>query len=160
MCFYSTHLLGMPSWVMCTTRHTSKTQPLLDMEILSIYHFHSCSFVISLWDRMEFQWAYILPFKMLQYFFDVFDLVDVKELFIVIPFQSHLQRKMQLPKVFHFKHLTPLFFDLQKFVLIVAHQNEVIHIDHNEKLDISHLYNIHTMIGLILHKFNAFEKHI
>jgi hypothetical protein len=49
---------------------------------------------------------------------------------------------------------------LQKFVLIVAHQNEVIHIDHNEKLDISHLYNIHTMIGLILHKFNAFEKHI
>jgi hypothetical protein len=32
--------------------------------------------------------------------------------------------------------LTQFFFDLQKFVLIVAHQNEVIHIDHNEKLHI------------------------
>jgi len=67
---------------------------------------------------------------------------------------------MQFPKVLHFKFLTQLLFDLQKFVLIIAHQNEVIHIDHNEKLHISHLCNIHTRINLTFHKFNVFEKHI
>jgi hypothetical protein len=36
--------------------------------------------------------------------------------------------------------------------------NEVIHIDHYEKLHISHLCNVHTRIGLTFHKLNAFEK--
>jgi hypothetical protein len=67
---------------------------------------------------------------------------------------------MQLPEVLHFKLLSQFLFDLQKFVLIVTHQNEVIHIDHNEKLHISHLCNVHIRIGLTLHKFNAFEKRI
>ncbi len=58
-----THLLGMPSRVMCTTWHTSRTQPLVDTEIPLIHHFHSHSFVTSLWDRMELQWAYIPPLK-------------------------------------------------------------------------------------------------
>jgi len=65
---------------------------------------------------------------------------------------------MQLPEVLHFKLLIQFLFDLQKFVLIVAHQNEVIHIDHNEKLHISHLCNVHTRIDLTLHKFNAFSE--
>jgi hypothetical protein len=40
-----------------------KTQPLVDMQILWIHHFHSHSFVVSLWDRMELQWVYIIPFE-------------------------------------------------------------------------------------------------
>jgi hypothetical protein len=62
MCWL-THLMGMPSWVMCTTWHTSRTQLLVDVEILSIHHFHLHSFVTSLWDKMELPWAYIPPFE-------------------------------------------------------------------------------------------------
>jgi len=43
--------------------HTSETQLLVDMEILLIHHFHSHTFITSLWDPMELQWAYIPPFK-------------------------------------------------------------------------------------------------
>jgi len=100
----------------------------------------------------------IPSFENAQYFFEVFDLVDAWELFITIPFDLHTQKEMQFPKVLHFKLMIQLLFDLQKFILIIAHQNEVIHIDHNEELHISHFCNTHIKIGLTFYKFNAFEK--
>jgi hypothetical protein len=72
------------------------------------------------------------------------NLVDVKML-LIIPFHLHAQKEMQVSKIFHFKLLKKLFLYLHKLVLIVAHQDEIIDIDKNEKLDIAHdLCNIHV----------------
>jgi len=76
----------------------------------------------------------------------------------MIPFHFHAKEKMQIAKIFHFKFLIKFFVQSQKLVLIIAHQDEIIDIDNNEKFDISHLHNIHTKVRITPHKFNVFQK--
>jgi hypothetical protein len=45
---------------------------------------------------------------------------------------------------------------LHKLVSIIAHQDETIDIDNNEKLDISHLHNVHIKIDITPHKLDPF----
>jgi hypothetical protein len=49
---------------------------------------------------------------------------------------------------------------LQKLVLIIAHQDEIIDIDDNEKFDISHLRNVHTKIRITSYKLDVFQESI
>jgi hypothetical protein len=49
---------------------------------------------------------------------------------------------------------------LQKLVLIIAHQDEIIDIHDNEKFDISHLHNVHAKIRSTPHKLDAFQESI
>jgi hypothetical protein len=67
---------------------------------------------------------------------------------------------MQVTKIFHFKLSRKFFLDLQKLVLIIAHQDEIIDIDDNKKFDISHLRNVHVKIRITPHKLDAFQKNI
>jgi hypothetical protein len=67
---------------------------------------------------------------------------------------------MQVAKIFHFELLKKFFLYLQKLVFIIAHQNEVIDIDDNEKFDISHLQNVHAKIRITPHKLNVFQENI
>jgi hypothetical protein len=67
---------------------------------------------------------------------------------------------MQVTKIFHFELSKKFFLDLQKLVLIIAHQDEIIDIDNNEKLDISHLHNVHIKIRITPHKLDAFLENI
>ncbi len=74
----------------------------------------------------------------------------------MIPFQFHAQEEMQVFKIFHFKLLKKFFLHLHKLVSIIAHQDETIDIDNNEKLDISHLHNVHIKIDITPHKLDPF----
>jgi hypothetical protein len=52
------------------------------------------------------------------------------------------------------------FLHLQKLILIIAHQDEIINVDDNEKFDISDLRNIHAKVRITPHKLDAFQKNI
>ncbi len=60
----------------------------------------------------------------------------------------------------HFEFSRKFFFHLQKLVLIIAHQDEIIDIDDKEKFDISDLHNVYAKIHITPHKFNAFQESI
>jgi hypothetical protein len=70
------------------------------------------------------------------------------------------RKKCKIAKIFHFELSRKFFLHLQKLVLIVAHQAEIIDVDENEKFDISHLCNVHTKIRITLHKLDAFQESI
>jgi hypothetical protein len=76
------------------------------------------------------------------------------------PFHFHAKEEMQVAKIFHFELSRKFFLYLQKLVLIIAHQNEIIDVDDNEKFDISHLCNVHAKIHITPHKFNVFQESI
>jgi hypothetical protein len=67
---------------------------------------------------------------------------------------------MQVAKIFHFEFSRKFFFHLQKLVFIIAHQDEIINIDDNEKFDISILRNVYAKICITLHKLDAFQENI
>ncbi len=102
----------------------------------------------------------ILHMKVFENLFEISNLVDVKPTLCTIPFHFHAKEEMQVSKIFHFKLSRKLFLYLQKLVLIIAHQHEIINVDDNEKFDISHLRNIHTKIHITLHKLDTFQESI
>jgi hypothetical protein len=67
---------------------------------------------------------------------------------------------MQIAKSFHFELSKKFFLDLQKFARIIAHQDEIIDVDDNEKFDISHLRNVHAKIRITPHKLDAFTQDV
>ncbi len=75
-----------------------------------------------------------------------------------IPFHFHVKEEMQITKIFHFKILRKSFLHLQKLVIIIAHQDEIIDVEDNENFDISNLRNIHITIRITLHKLNGFQR--
>ncbi len=76
------------------------------------------------------------------------------------PFPLHAKEEMQVAKIFHFELSRKFFLYLQKLVLIIAHQDEIIHVDDNENFDISHLRNVHAKIRITPHKLYVFQKNI
>jgi hypothetical protein len=60
----------------------------------------------------------------------------------------------------HFELLKKLFFHLQKLVLIIAHQDEIININDNEKNFISDLRNMHAKVRITPHKLDAFQESV
>ncbi len=77
-----------------------------------------------------------------------------------IPFHFHAKEEMQVVKIFHFEFSREFFLHLQKLVLIIAHHDEIIDIDDNEKFDISDLRNVYTKINITPHKLDAFQESI
>jgi hypothetical protein len=75
----------------------------------------------------------------------------------MIPFHFHAKEEMQIAKIVHFEFSKKFFFHLQKFIFIIAHQNEIIDINDNEKFAISNLCNIHIKIHITPQKFNVFQ---
>jgi hypothetical protein len=67
---------------------------------------------------------------------------------------------MQITQIFHFKFSRKFFLHLQKLVLIIAHQDEIIDVKDNEKFDISNLHNLHAKVPIAAHKLNVFQKSI
>ncbi len=90
--------------------------------------------------------------------FEIPTLVDINNTSHMIPFHYHAKEEMQIVKIFHFELLRKLFLHLQKLVLIIAHQDQIIDINNNEKLHISHLCNIHVEVCITPHKFDAFQE--
>ncbi len=88
------------------------------------------------------------------------NLVNVKKMLCTIPFHFHAKEEMQITKTFHFELSRKFFLHLQKLVLIIAHQDEIINVDDNEKLEISHLRNTHIKVRINLHKFDALQESI
>jgi hypothetical protein len=71
------------------------------------------------------------------------------------------RKKFKLPKSFISIFLRKFFLHLQKLVLIIGHQDEIIDVKDNEKFDISNLRNIHATIHITFHKLDVFQrKHI
>jgi len=91
---------------------------------------------------------------------EISNLVDVKQKLCTIPFHLHAKEEMQVAKIFHFELLRKFFLCLQKLILIIANQDEIIDVDDNEKFDISDLCNVHIKIRITLHKFDDFQKNI
>jgi hypothetical protein len=58
------------------------------------------------------------------------------------------------PWIFHFL----LVFKL--FPIIIAHQDEIIDVNNNEKIDIFNLRNIHIKVHITFHKFDDFQYNI
>ncbi len=67
---------------------------------------------------------------------------------------------MQITKIFPFELSKKFFLHLQKFILIITHQDEIINVNDNEKLDISHLCNIHVKVRITPHNLDVFQKNI
>jgi hypothetical protein len=95
---------------------------------------------------------------MLENLFEIPNLVDVNKMLFTIPLHLHAQEKMQVFKIFHFELLKKFFLHLHKLVSIIAHQNETIDIENNEKLNISFLHNVHTKIDITPHKLDVFQE--
>jgi hypothetical protein len=87
-------------------------------------------------------------------------LVDVKQTLCTIPFHFHAKEEMQVAKISHFELSRKFFLHLQKLVFIIAHQDEIIDVDNNEKFDISHLRNVHAKIHITPHKLDVFQENI
>jgi hypothetical protein len=102
----------------------------------------------------------ILHAKIFENFLEISNLVDVKQTLCTIPFHFHVKEEMQVAKIFHFKLSRRFFFYLRKFVLIIAHQDEIIDIHDNKKFDIFHLRNLHTKIRITPHKLDVFQESI
>ncbi len=67
---------------------------------------------------------------------------------------------MQVAKIFHFELSRKFFLHLQKLILNIAHQDEIIDVDDNEKFDISDLRKVHAKIRITPHKLDDFQKSI
>ncbi len=101
----------------------------------------------------------IFHVKMLENLLKISNLVDVKKTCTIL-FHFHTKEKMQITKIFHFELSRKFFLHVQNLVLIIPHQDEIINIDNNENLDISHLCNIHVKIHITPHKLNVFQGNI
>jgi hypothetical protein len=98
--------------------------------------------------------------KVFENLLEIANLVDVKKTLCTIPFHFHAKEKMQITKIFHFKLSRKFFFHLQKLVLIIAHQDEIIDVDDNEKFHILHLRNIHIKVRITSRKLDAFQESV
>jgi hypothetical protein len=78
----------------------------------------------------------------------------------MISFHFHAKEKMQIAKIFHLEFLRKFFFHLQKFILIVTHQDEIIDVDNNKKFDVSNLRNVHVKVHITLHELDVFQENI
>jgi hypothetical protein len=74
------------------------------------------------------------------------------------PFPLPCQGRNENPQ--DFELLKKFFLDLQKLVLTIAHQDEIINIDDNEKFDIFNLHNVHAKIHITPHKLDVFQENI
>jgi hypothetical protein len=61
----------------------------------------------------------ILHAKELKNLFKIPNLVDVEKKLCTIPFHFHVEGKMQITKIFHFKLSKKFFLHLQKHILII-----------------------------------------
>jgi hypothetical protein len=149
----------MPNPIDYTTWHTSRIPQLVYKEP-SLFH-HPCSHSSSIlsWIKWHFDGFAILHAKVLENFFEMPNLADVKKMLCTIPFHFHAKEEMQIAKIFHFEFLKNFFLHFQKLVLIIAHQDEIINVDHNEKSEIFDLCNIHVKVR-ITYKFNVLKKNI
>ncbi len=102
----------------------------------------------------------ILHTKTFENLLEISNLVDVKQTLCAIPFHFHAKEEMQVAKIFHFELSKKFFLYLQKLVLIIAHQDEIINVDDNEKSDIFDLHNVHIKIHITPHKLDVFQKNI
>jgi hypothetical protein len=78
----------------------------------------------------------------------------------MIPFNFHAEEEMQITKIFHFELLIKFFLHLQKLVLIITNEDEIIDIDDNEKFDNFELRNVHANVRITLHKLHVFQESI
>jgi len=83
------------------------------------------------------------------------NLVHVRKTLCTIPLHFHAKEKMQIAKIFHFELSKKFFLHLQKLVLIITHQDEIIDVDNDEKFHILDLRNIHTSC-----KLDAFQENV
>ncbi len=67
---------------------------------------------------------------------------------------------MQIAKIFHFELSRKFSLHLQKVVLIIADQDEIIDVDDDEKFHILDLRNIHTKVHIISRKLDAFQESV
>jgi hypothetical protein len=65
---------------------------------------------------------------------------------------------MSIAKTFHFELLRKFFLHLQKLILIITHQNEIIDIDDIEIFDSPNLHNVHAKIRITPHKLDVFQE--
>ncbi len=143
-----------------TTWHTSRIPRLVDK---NLHHFVILVHIL-LQLRLGFKWHSdgfaILHAKTFKNFFEIPNLVDVKKTLSTVPFHFHAEEKMQIAKIFHFKLSRKFFLHLQKLVLIIAHQDEIIDVDDDEKFDIFDLRNIHTKVRITSRKLDAFQESV
>jgi hypothetical protein len=100
----------------------------------------------------------IFHVKAFENLFEIPNLVDVKKMLCMIPFNFHAKEKIQIAKIFHFKLSKKFFLHLQKLILCIAHQDEIIDINNNEKFDISDLRNVHAKVRITPHKLDVFQE--
>jgi hypothetical protein len=150
----------MPNPVEYTTWHTSRIPPLGDKETSPSHHPCSHFFQLCLGIKGHSDGFAILDAKVFENLLEIPNLADVMKTLCTILFNFHAKEEIQIPKIFHFKLLRKFFLHLQKLVLIIAHQDEIIHIDDNEKFDISDLRNVHAKVRITPPKLNVFQNNI
>jgi hypothetical protein len=133
-----------------------------DLLIRNLHHFIILVHILQL--RLGIKWHSngfaILHAKAFENLLEIPNLVDVKKTLCTIPFHFHAKEKMQIAKIFHFELSRKFFLRLQKLVLIIAHQDEIINVDDDEKFDILHLRNIHIKVRITSRKLDAFQESV
>jgi len=113
-------------------------------------------FQLCLGIKWHFDGFAFLQAKAFKILLEIPYLVDVKKTLCTIPFHFHAKEEMQVTKIFYFELSKKFFLHLQKLILIIAHQDEIIDVDNNEKFDISNLRNIHVKVCNTPHKLDVF----
>jgi hypothetical protein len=67
---------------------------------------------------------------------------------------------MQIAKIFQFELSRKFFLHLQKLILIITHQDEIIDIDDDENFHILDLRNIHTKVRITFRKLDVFQESV
>jgi hypothetical protein len=78
----------------------------------------------------------------------------------MIPFPFRAREEIQIANIFHFEFSKKFFFHLQKLVLIIAHQDEIIDVDDYEKFNIFDLLNTHAKVASLFTNSMFFKKSI
>ncbi len=160
------HVLTHHAYWVCQIRPSTQHgihQGSHSLLIRNLHHFNILILIflqLCLGIKWHFDGFAILHTKAFKNLLEISNLVDVKQTLCTIPFHFHAKEKMQIAKIFHFVLSRKFFLHLQKLVLIITHQDEIIDVDDNEKFDISHLRNVHTKIHITPHKLDAFQESI
>jgi hypothetical protein len=100
----------------------------------------------------------ILHAKAFKNLLEIANLVDINKDVVHNPFPFPCQGRNANHQDLSFQIFKKVLLHLQKLVIIIAHQDEIIDVEDNEKFDISNLRNIHITIHITFHKLNVFQR--